>query len=75
MRPASLFLENVMKIQLTLSAEQLELLNRSIVYSSLYDKLLKQDNQAWQELSAIILLADAEINKGMNRQASYKLVK
>jgi hypothetical protein len=64
-----------MKIQLTLSAEQLELLSQSIVYSSLHDKLLKQDNPAWRELSAIILLADDEVNKGMNRQASYKLVK
>jgi len=64
-----------MKIQLTLSAEQLELLSQSIVYSSLYDKLQKQDNLAWQELSAIILLADAEVNKGMIRQASYKRIK
>ena len=64
-----------MKIQLTLSAEQLELLSQSIVYSSLYDKLQKQDNLAWQELSAIILLADDEVNKGMIRQASYKRIK
>ena len=64
-----------MKIQLTLSNEQLELLSQSIVYSSLYDKLQKQDNPAWQELSAIILLADAEVNKGMIRQASYKRIK
>lgn len=64
-----------MKIQLTLSNEQLELLSQSIVYSSLYDKHQKQDNLAWQELSAIILLADAEVNKGMIRQASYKRIK
>ena len=48
---------------------------RMHIHSSLYDKLQKQDNLAWQELSAIILLADAEVNKGMIRQASYKRIK
>ena len=64
-----------MKIQITLSAEQVELLDESLVHSHLYDRLLKKDSQAWKELTAIVHLAHEEVNHGMIRQASYKLVK
>ena len=39
-----------MKIQITLSAEQVQLLNDSLVHSHLYDRLLKKDSLAWKEL-------------------------
>ena len=64
-----------MKIQITLSAEQIQLLDESLVHSHLYDRLLKKNSLVWQELTAIVSLANDEVNHGMIRQASYKLVK
>ena len=64
-----------MKIQITLSAEQIQLLDDSLVHSHLYDRLLKKNSLVWQELTAIVHLANDEVNNGMIRQASYKLVK
>ncbi len=64
-----------MKIQITLSAEQIQLLDESLVHSHLYDRLLKKNSLVWQELTAIVSLANDEVNHGMIRQASYKLIK
>lgn len=64
-----------MKIQITLSAEQIQLLDESLVHSHLYDRLLKKNSMAWKELIAIVHLANDEVNHDMIRQASYKLVK
>ena len=64
-----------MKIQITLSAEQIQLLDDSLVHSHLYDRTLQKNSLVWQELTAIVSLANDEVNHGMIRQASYKLVK
>ncbi len=68
-------LENVMKIQLTLSPEQLGLLADELAFASLNDKLLDRLNPAWKELKAIVRLADDEANGKMVRQASYKIIR
>ena len=64
-----------MKIQITLSAKQIQLLDESLVHSHLYDRLLKKNSMAWKELTAIVRLANDEVNHNMIRQTSYKLVK
>ena len=64
-----------MKIQITVSAEQLKLLSEALTHSALYDKLLKKDDPAWIELKHGVLLADEEVNGNVIRQASYKVIK
>jgi hypothetical protein len=64
-----------MKIQLTLDPHQVELLAQSLTFVSLNDKLLDKYDLAWKELHAIVRLANDEVNNGMVRQASYKIVR
>ena len=64
-----------MKIQLTLDPHQVELLAQSLTFVSLNDKLLDKYDLAWKELKAIVRLANDEVNNGMVRQASYKIVR
>ena len=46
-----------MKIVITLSDYQLQLIKESLVYSSLNDKLLTNDDPYWKELKHMVLLA------------------
>ena len=64
-----------MKIQLTLDPHQVELLAQSLTFVSLNDKLLDRNDPYWKELKAIVRLANDEVNNGMTRQASYKIVR
>lgn len=71
----TLYLEIVMKIQLTINHEQLEMLAQGLTFVSLNDKLLNRNDPYWKELHAVVRLANDEINNGMVRQASYKIVR
>jgi len=64
-----------MKIQLTINHEQLEMLAQGLTFVSLNDKLLDKYDLAWKELYTIVRLANDEVNNGMVRQASYKIVR
>ena len=64
-----------MKIQLTINHEQLEMLAQGLTFVSLNDKLLNRNDPYWKELHAVVRLANDEINNGMVRQASYKIVR
>ena len=64
-----------MKVQITVSAAQLKLLSEAVTHSALYDKLLKKDDPEWLDLMRTIHQADDEINDGVARLASYKVIK
>jgi hypothetical protein len=65
-----------MKVQITVSAEQLKLLSTAITHSALYDKLLKTDDPQWIDLKRTIQQADDEIHNSVADWAcSYKLIK
>ena len=63
-----------MKVQITVSAAQLKLLSEAVTHSALYDKLLKKDDPDWVDLKRTIQQADDEVNDGVARLASYKIV-
>jgi len=62
----------MMKVQITVSVEQLKLLSEAVTHSALYDKLLKRDDPQWVDLKRTIQQADDEVNAGVPRVASYK---
>ena len=64
-----------MKIQITVSAEQLKLLSEAVTHSALYDKLLKKKDHQWVDLERTIRQADDEVNDGVARLANYKVIK
>jgi len=64
----------MMKVQITVSAAQLKLLSEAVTHSALYDKLLKSDDPEWIDLMRTIHQADVEINDGVARLASYKVI-
>ena len=64
-----------MKVQLIVSADQLKLLSEAVTRAVLYDKLLKRDDPEWIDLKRTIQQADDEINDGVARLASYKVIK
>ena len=65
-----------MKVQITVSAAQLKLLSEAgPFHSALYDKLLKKDDPQWVDLKRTIQQADDEVNDGVARLASYKIIK
>jgi len=64
-----------MKVQITVSAAQLKLLSEAVTHSALYDKMLKKDDPQWVDLKRTIQQADDEINDGITRLASYKVIK
>lgn len=71
-----------MKVQITVSAAQLKLLSEAVTllseavtHSALYDKLLKKDDPQWVDLKRTIQQADDEVNDGVARLASYKIIK
>ena len=68
-------LENVMKIQLTISQEQLEILAQSLNFCYMNDKLLSKRDPTWVDLNAIIRLANNEVNDNIPRIASYKVIR
>ena len=68
-------LEIEMKVQLIVSADQLKLLSEAVTRAVLYDKLLKRDDPEWIDLKRTIQQADDEINDGVARLASYKVIK
>jgi hypothetical protein len=63
-----------MKIQLTMSIEQLQIVAESLVFSSINDRLLRK-TAAWKDLHAIVRMANDEVNNDVPRQATYKLIK
>lgn len=68
-------LEIQMKVQITVSDAQLKLLSEALIHSALYDKLLKKDDPQWVDLKRTIQQADDEVNDGVARLASYKVIK
>lgn len=64
-----------MKIQITVSADQLELIRLSMVHSSLRDSLLNKKDPAWIDLYLIVEQADNQVNKGIPVTASYRVIK
>ena len=64
-----------MKIQITVSDAQLKLLSEALTHSALYDKLLKKNDPQWVDLSRTIRQADDEVNNGVARLTSYKVIK
>ncbi len=68
-------LEIEMKVQLIVSADQLKLLSEAVTHSALYDKLLKKKDPQWVDLERTIRQADDEVNDGVARLASYKIIK
>ena len=64
-----------MKVQITVSAAQLKLLSEAVTHSALYDKLLKRTDPQWIDLKHTIQQADDEVNDGIARLASYKVIK
>ena len=63
-----------MKVQLTVSAEQLALLYKTITYSAVYDRLLKKDEPRWVDLQRTIQEAYDELNNHIPHRASYKII-
>ncbi len=51
-----------MKIVITLSDYQLQLIKESLVYSSLNDKLLDKNDPSWKELKHMVLLANDRLS-------------
>ena len=64
-----------MKIQLTISQEQLEILAQSLNFCYMNDKLLSKRDPTWIDLNAIIRVANNEVNDNIPRIASYKIVR
>ena len=64
-----------MKVHIIVSAAQLKLLSEALTHSALYDKLLKKDDPEWVDLKRTIQQADDEVNDGVARLASYKVIK
>ena len=64
----------MMKVQITVSADQLKLLSDAVTHSALYDKLLKKDDPQWVDLKRTIQHAMIAVNDGVARLASYKIV-
>ena len=63
-----------MKVQLTVSAAQLKLLSEAVTHSALYDRDEGADPE-WLDLMRTIHQADDELNDGVARLASYKIIK
>lgn len=69
-----------MKIQLTLSAEQLTIIAETLCYYRVHTRIDKvtsakcHNDPVWKELSNIIDLAELEVIDGHKRTASYKII-
>lgn len=69
-----------MKIQLTLSAEQLTIIAETLCYYRVHTRLDEEtsakcyNDPVWKELSNIIDLAELEVIDGHKRTASYKVI-
>lgn len=63
-----------MKVQLTLSPEQLNIITKALLHFRNARTTLYYDNPIWKELGIIIDLAELEAIDGHKRTASYRII-
>lgn len=63
-----------MKVQLTLSPEQLAIIAKALCYLSAARTALYYNDPIWKELGIIIDLAELEAIDGHKRTASYRII-
>lgn len=64
-----------MKIQLTLTAEQVDILHSNMTYAYLFDKLQDRNSPTHRELSNLIAKANGVLNEGWPNNGSLKFVR